>query len=659
VTAVPRDLAEPTLIDSDPTPTRTVPATEATRALDVAGSFRGLWSRSEVRLALFVFVVVAAATHPAVGLTSNGNVEQWTNLTNESLTGPQDFLFSYGPLFWLTGGAAAAYSVATLAATVAFTAATQSAFWTLFYVAVSRKTAYALGALAAAIVVAAEGLLPSVAFFAWPLLLILPLATRMPTRRRTRYALMVALGSYVGFVLYVRVFFGVVAGIAFLGVLVVHALSGRWRDLAIAAASTVIAYAVVGLVVYRDAASLVRYAVVNLALSSGNGVDMTLEVANYPWVWLAAAAVVLCCVLLPVPTWSAAIPVALVAFVLVKLGFGRADHVQGYFVVPGAVLILAARPWRLSRAKAWAAVTASAAILALAVVPSFPGGPVLAVVQDVRSTAQPYAERMKALYPRFVLDQATLALIGGGTVDVYPYNNEFAFANGLAYHHRPVFQSYMTLTPQLGRMNADYLQSDAGPEFILWTGGLLCGSPTCDLFATFDSKYPLNEDPLTALAILGNYHVVRSTVSTGGIPVLVLRRNETIAPVQPKTLSRVAARTGEWIDVPVSSDVVLLKPQLHLTPVGQAKNALLRGSALHVSYRLADGTERTYRLNLLNAPAGIWVSPLLEGTSFSGVAVTAVRIDAPDWYVTPQYEAEWQSVALASVSAPAPTPAAG
>lgn len=55
---------------------------------------------------LLVFVVVFSTLKLGTNSGSNGNVEQWMNLTNQTLYGSQDFLFSYGPLYWLVGGVA-------------------------------------------------------------------------------------------------------------------------------------------------------------------------------------------------------------------------------------------------------------------------------------------------------------------------------------------------------------------------------------------------------------------------------------------------------------------------------------------------------------------------------------------------------------------------
>ena len=62
--------------------------------------------RNESLVFFVVFVVVFSSMKMLTGSGSNGNVEHWINLTNQMFYGKQDFLFSYGPLFWLTAGGA-------------------------------------------------------------------------------------------------------------------------------------------------------------------------------------------------------------------------------------------------------------------------------------------------------------------------------------------------------------------------------------------------------------------------------------------------------------------------------------------------------------------------------------------------------------------------
>lgn len=62
---------------------------------------------------------------------SNGNVEQWINMTNQFFYSEQDFLFSYGPLYWLTGAATVQYNEFTYWVTVLFISLSNACFWTL------------------------------------------------------------------------------------------------------------------------------------------------------------------------------------------------------------------------------------------------------------------------------------------------------------------------------------------------------------------------------------------------------------------------------------------------------------------------------------------------------------------------------------------------
>lgn len=71
---------------------------------------------------------------------------------------------------------------------------------------------------------------------------------------------------------------------------------------------------------------------------------------------------------------------------------------------------------------------------------------------------------MVQAYSQYKLDKTFLGKIGTDSVDVYPYNNEYMYANQLNYKPRPLFQNYMTLTPVLDQANSDYLRGAGKPK---------------------------------------------------------------------------------------------------------------------------------------------------------------------------------------------------
>jgi hypothetical protein len=599
---------------------------------------------------IFVFLATAFTSRPAGG-SSSGGVEQWFNLTNSMFSSQQDFIFSYGPLYWITGGASAPYSSVTFVLSIVFIALTQASFWTAIWLAAKDRLGFYL-VPAFFTLVASQGLLPSAALYIWPVLILPQLSRLFSKSPDAAKSLAIALGASVGFLFYVRFYFGLIAALAFFGWMFVRFVQTRRPGLIVSAAiAAILTYLLVGLAIFKNQKSLLDYLLINSQLSFGNAVDMTFEVQTN---WIVFAA--LCFVVL-ITAWfvrgnpEILVPLILVEFVLFKLGFGRADHVATHLIPPLAAILLVITPKLLSPRIFSPQVLASLLIVFAGLTPNFVGGPKLQLSTDLDSTQEDYEIRMAGKYQNFLLDEVTIKKIGSATVDVYPYYNEIVFANGLNYRHRPLFQSYMTLTPALGERNRDFFESTEAPEFVLWTGGAPCNDANCDIFQAFDGKYLLNEDPITVRSIMDHYKLESKTSLPNGVPVLVLRKSE---PKEFKTKqfqSSGSGQLGEWIQVPSKLKTgVVLVPELKFTVTGSMKNTLFRGNSASITYTLANGETRTHRLNILNANAGVWASPLLIGSTFEGSQVTALKIDAPSWYLQRVFAFSWLEQDLAAMT---------
>jgi hypothetical protein len=55
-----------------------------------------------------------------------------------------------------------------------------------------------------------------------------------------------------------------------------------------------------------------------------------------------------------------------------------------------------------------------------------------------------------------------------GSVDVYPWGQQFVLARDMDYRPRPVFQSYLAFTTPLAQLNADFLAGPQAPDNILF-----------------------------------------------------------------------------------------------------------------------------------------------------------------------------------------------
>ena len=594
-----------------------------------------------------VFVVVFSDLRFGIGSGSNGNVEQWINLTNQMFYGAQDFLFSYGPLYWLTGNTTSMYNVPAYWLSVIFISFVEAFFWAILFSLASKSRTVLFVAIT--YVLFFNGLVLPSAFFLWPLVVVawLEYAESAP-RTFGKYGLLL-LGAIVGFAFYVRFFFGMIAMLTLGSYFVSRSLRTRSiRELALFVLSAIAGYVVVGLAVFHHRSSVIDYLVINNQLNFGNSVDMTLDVRNSPETFIACALIaVLVNIFTAFRRPSLFLTANALLLVLFKIGFSRTDHSLTYFVVPSA-LVCCLMLFDASRLGKVLFSLAIASLCYLSVQPVFPGAPTKRPFAAATDFSVPYETRMQAAYPNFKLDNAIINRIGSKTIDVYPHNNEYLFSNRLNYIHRPLFQGYMTLTPKLDAMNRAFFESADRPHFLLWTAGFTCSTSHCNPFEDVDQKFVLNEDPLTTSAILLNYHVVASFPGQNGVPLALFEENSTRVPYSENHIAEQTMRLGQWYSVPRTSiSVVKLKPNLKFTLYGRLKNLLFRGGVLKVKYRLLSGQVVEFRTNILNAHSGVWVSPLPDNFTLHGQRVEAVMLEtSASRYLRPEFDAQWVSVPI-------------
>lgn len=602
-----------------------------------------------------IFVLVFSSKKMLSVSASKGNVEQWVNITNEMFYGASDFLFSYGPLYWLTGGSSSQYSAGTYWVAVLFVSLVNAAFWSLIIKLAHNARAYIY--LAVAFFLFFSSVTFASAFYLLPFALIayFEFSKIKPVLVRARG--MVALGVFCGFLFYVRFFYGLVGVAVFGSYFFIRLFSEKMISrLFCFVGAIAISYVLFGLVIFHDYSSILDYLLVNKNLSFGNSVDMTLEVVNSKGSLIVAFLVVaILNFYMVLKRRTLLLTINVLLLLLFKLGFSRTDHYLSYFVLPVAAIALI-MVFDRSRIGRILFLLTMLALYYLAAIPSFPGAPTKDALQPGVDFNVKYDERMQSIYADFKLDADIVEKIGEATVDVYPYNNEYAFANKLNYVHRPSFQNYMTLTPALDLMNRAFFESPDRPKFVLWTGGLNCVTADCNVFEGFDNKYALNEDPLTATAILLNYHVVSISKGRGGVPLALMKVNDVSERGDEISLSETAMTFNKWYKVPKFSEgVVKVIPNIELTYYARLKNLLFRGSVLKIRYKLVSGGVREYRLNILNSKSGVWITPLLDNFELSGEVVESIMfVSNSGRYFKPEFNAKWVGMSISTIRSKAP-----
>lgn len=606
--------------------------------------------KGEVLVFLAVFVVVFSSLKMYSTASSNGNVEQWVNLTNQMFYGAQDFLFSYGPLYWLAGGTSSQYNIYTYWGAITFLSILNACFWSVIFTLIDKARSYILFAVTYFIFFSSLNF--SAALFLLPFAVVAYFEFSKTNPLTVNSRLMVALGVLVGFLFYVRFFYGIV-GVAAFGSYFFSRLFSEKKSfrLVLFFIGLIVSYIFFGLIIFHDKASLVSYLIVNKNLSFGNSVDMTLDVINSKTTFVAVALVVVFLnIYLLFKRRSLLLTVNVLLLLFFKLGFSRTDHYVGYFIIPVAALSLV-MIFEKDRLGRLLFVLTISSLYYLSVNQSYPSSPTKDSLLPAIDFSVGYEDRMQSLYANFKLEEELIRKIGKSTVDVYPYNNEYAFANKLNYKHRPSFQNYMTLTPALDLMNKKFFESSDRPKFILFTSGITCGSENCNVFDGFDQKFSLNEDPLTASSILLNYHAVSVSKGKNGVPLILLEENDGYTVYSESPISEKIMNFGEWYKVPRAADgVTKIIPDFELTNYGRIKNLLFRGSILKIRYKFVSGDVREYRLNIINSKSGVWASPLLDNFELSGDAVDSVMfLSQASNYFNPKFKSRWVKIHIPGV----------
>lgn len=589
---------------------------------------------------IFAFLLIAKTTSLFPGIGSDGNLEQWMNITNTMFYGSNDMLFSYGPLFWLFGGATTQYSALTHIISITFMSVIGAFYWSTGYLLSRSAGRHVLFVFA---YILFGGLVsPIICCILSPLMIVLLIDRLNKQQSALPSLLLIALAVLTVVYFYIRFFFGILACATFGLYLFSRFISTRSaKEMVVFSSAVLVGYSVFGLLIFHNVESIIRYILVNRYLSFGNSVEMVYDIKSNP---LRVALVPIVSVLLSTYIFiynrRAFLSFIFVTFVLIKLGLSRQDHFVYHYVAAIAGMLCI---FLFERGKA--ALVAFAVCLLItyhmSFFPLFPNAPVFKPLTPQVSYESAYLTRMAAHYREYKLSDIA-AVVKDGTVETYPNNNEYIFANEFKYVMRPSFQSYMTLTPELDAMNQAFFESPDKPQFVLWASAMPLADPD-SAFLDVDGRYLLNEDPLTSTTILLNYHVVTESVGRYRSPVVLLEKNETAIPYAPSDIGSEDMTFGQWYKVPSSTrNVVKVIPHFEPTLLGKLQNLFFRGDPLYVSYKLRNGSVARYRLNILNSVSGVWVSPLVGRLNFTGEGVEAVMFETKDRdYVKPTFKASW------------------
>ena len=161
----------------------------------------------------------------------------------------------------------------------------------------------------------------------------------------------------------------------------------------------------------------------------------------------------------------------------------------------------------------------------------------------------------------------------------------------------------------------------------------------------------LNQDPLTTMTIILNYHLVGMYSGIKNEKLYLFQKNESLTNGNWQNLQSSAIELDSWSNVPKANNnqVVKLVPNFKFTVLGRIKNLFYSGSKIRIKYKFADGSIKEYRVNILNSANGIWISPLWDDKFFSGKQVSQIMLSTDNpYYLQSRFIANWVVVPINS-----------
>ncbi|DAB29393.1 MAG TPA: hypothetical protein CFH84_09720 [Sulfurimonas sp. UBA12504] len=591
--------------------------------------------------------------------TSSGsidNVEQWINVTNQMFYGNQDFLFSYGPLYWIVGGTTSSFSLLSYWVSVAFISFVITLFWFIIFINLYKNKSYFYFAITYFLFIGTLNF--SASFFLWPILLIIYIDSSDKKLELLSLQNILIISVVIAFFFYIRFFYGLIAFLSFGSYFFIQFFSKEeFKKIIYAFIVFLFSFIVFGLLIFNDYDNILNYLIMNSQLSLGNSVDMTIDVVNSNFTFkLVGLIFILFNIYLLLRNRQLLITINILLLLFFKLGFSRTDHYFAYFVIPVSILALLITFYN-GKLNKIIFLLITACLYYLSVNPVYSGATIYNGLDKLKAPIdfeKKYEERMKNVYiDKYRLNQNMLDLIGNATIDVYPYNNEYLFANKLNYLHRPSFQNYMTLTPKLDEMNKQFFESKERPKFILWTSSIVCSTFDCNPFNDFDNKHIMNEDPLTTTVILQNYHIVSTNMANHEqIPMMLLQENNNTQKSDIEILNTQTMTFNTWYDVPKNiNGIIKLVPNFKFTIRGHLKNLLFRGNIVKIKYKTIDNRIYEYRLNIINSKSGIWISPLPVEFPLNAEKIQSVMLSLnSDNYFENSFEINWIKIDVPSIT---------
>lgn len=205
-----------------------------------------------------------------------------------------------------------------------------------------------------------------------------------------------------------------------------------------------------------------------------------------------------------------------------------------------------------------------------------------------------------------------------GGADWYSLFPDILFANGLEYRPRPVIQSYSAYTPALAKMNADWLRSDRAATNLFF------------VIQPMDFRFPPLEDGLSWPELLTRYDIKGISDE-----YLYLSRSPAPRKYELQLLQETNVTLGTTFSLPVTNGPVWAEIEVSKTLPGDVFSLFYKPTTLLAEMKLADQSEKYYRLIPGMAKAGFLLSPnVINNKSFLALAQGNKTVLAPEVVVS-------------------------
>ena len=383
------------------------------------------------------------------------------------------------------------------------------------------------------------------------------------------------------------------------------------------ALSVPVALLIVGLVVFQSFNAMTGFAVGAVNLLGGYSEALVIEPNHRLWALIVFTLTLAIYPILQHGKWSRLLYLMLLIPLIAnwKHGIVREDYTHFKNLTSFASVMLTLLPlaqdefrWKPLAASVLAMAMLAVNIGSLGTIRLTAVAPknVVANFIHYRSNVENSKKIIDNAYASRQLPASTIATIGGGTVDCYPWEHIYLAANNLRWQPHATVELGAGNSLWLNHKAAENFRGDSAVNFII-LHPVDPANPNNGL-RSLDGRYLLNDEPEIISTILANYAPVDS-----GYFGLLLRRRETPMKIETENLEQLTINQGEWTALPdYWKDGVLkvaVKGSANLK--GRLRSMIYKPDVSTIDYLMSDSTIHTYRYSPATAEGGLWVSPLL------------------------------------------------